>query len=229
MSSASDVFLPSRSRTVESTLTVDLERCPAVGAASEPKEIADGARDWGSDVAAAAGGGATVLGTAATEVSADRSTAVGPQVVVSRQEPPLVGEAGMPSWTFLVLTYQDPYTQSLVWPQEPDASKRYIGAEIEIRNDSDGPLAVSPSQIRLRDSEAQDFRSGGVVGSDPRLFDVNMLPGERVRGWVWYGIPESIQPAELVYFPAAPLLRVTVAAITEPGTPVAEAGGAGDG
>jgi len=135
----------------------------------------------------------------------------------SRQEatPSAVGEAMMPEWRFVVHTYQDPYPKQLLQPQEPEAGKRYVGAEVEIRNDSDRPLSISPGQIRLRDAESVDFSSSGVVGSDPRLYDINMLPGERVRGWVWFGMPEEITAAELVYIPSAPQLRVAVGAGTE--------------
>ena len=162
-------------------------------------------------------GGTVLLGTAAALSATDASTAAGSgrgaesQMVASMQEAEKVGEATMPSWTFVVLTYQDPYAQPLLSPKEPEAGKRYIGAQVEIRNDSDRPLAVSPGQIRLRDSDALEYVSGLAVGSDPRLFDVNMSPGERVRGWVWYVVPEAAQAVEIFYVPAAPQLRVEVA------------------
>ncbi len=81
---------------------------------------------------------------------------------------------------------------------------------MEIRNDSDQPLAGSPGQVRLRDVEATDYTNGAMVVSDPRLFNVKMLPGERARGWVWFGVAEDAQPSHLVYVPAAPQLLVGV-------------------
>ncbi len=154
----------------------------------------------------AAAGAAPILGRDGLELAAK-----------SRQEatPEAVGEAVMPEWRFVVLAYQDPYSGALLQPQEPEAGKRYVGAEVEIRNDSERPLAINPGQIRLRDAEAVDFSSSGVVGSDPRLYDVNMLPGERVRGWVWFGVPEEITAGELIYIPSAPQLRVAVGAGAE--------------
>lgn len=126
-------------------------------------------------------------------------------------------EAGMPDWRFVVVAYEDPYSKEMLQPQEPEQGKRYIGVEVEVRNDSDRPLAVSPGQVRLRDANAIDFTNGGMVGSDPRLYDVNMLPGERVRGWVWFGVAEDVQPAHLVYVPAAPQLLVDVTTISSSG------------
>ena len=123
----------------------------------------------------------------------------------------------MPDWRFVVVTYEDPYTKEMHQPQEPEEGMRYIGAEVEIRNDSDRPLAVSPGQVRLRDVEATDYTNGGMVGSDPRLYDVNMLPGERVRGWVWFGVAEDVQPSQLVYVPAAPQLLVGVTPVSSSG------------
>ena len=123
----------------------------------------------------------------------------------------------MPDWRFIVVTYEDPYSREMLQPQEPEPGKRYIAAEVEVRNNSDRPLAVAPGQIRLRDADAVDYTNSGLVGSDPRLYDVNMLPGERVRGWVWYGVAEGVQPVELVYVPAAPQLRVDVTSISSSG------------
>ena len=122
-------------------------------------------------------------------------------------------EAAMPVWRFVVVAYEDPYSKKMLLPQEPEQGKRYIGIEVEIRNHSDRPLAVSPGQVRLRDAEATDYTNGGMVGSDPRLYDVNMLPGERVRGWVWFGVPEAFSRPCLVYVPAAPHLLVDVTTI----------------
>ncbi len=123
----------------------------------------------------------------------------------------------MPDWRFVVVTYEDPNSREMLQPQEPEAGKRYIAAEVEIRNDSDRRLAVSAGQIRLRDAEAIDYTNSGLVGSDPRLYDVNMLPGERVRGWVWYGVAEDVQPVELVYVPTAPQLGVDVTSVSSSG------------
>ncbi len=131
--------------------------------------------------------------------------------------PTVVGEAEMPEWRFVVIAYQDPYPGTMLQPQQPEAGTRYVGAEVEIRNESQRPLAISPAQIRLRDADAVDYGSGGIVGSDPRLFDVNMLPGERVRGWVWFGVPEAAVATELVFVPSAPQLRVEVGAGAETG------------
>jgi len=126
-------------------------------------------------------------------------------------------EVGMPDWRFVMVTYEDPYSREMLQPQEPEAGKRYIAAEVKIRNGSDRPLAVSPGQIRLRDAEAIDYTNSGLVGSDPRLYDVNMLLGERVRGWMWNGVAESVQPVELVYVPTASQLRVDVTLVSSSG------------
>lgn len=120
----------------------------------------------------------------------------------------IVGKTIAPSWTFIVHTIQDPYAGELLRPQEPEPDVRYVGVEVEIRNESAAPLNFAPSAIRLVDTDGVEHTSGAVVGSEPRLLNINMLPGERTRGWIWYGVPETGQLAGLVYAAPSPRLYV---------------------
>ena len=117
-------------------------------------------------------------------------------------------EATMPSWTLVVHTVQNPYAGTLVSPAEPNPDMRYIGIDVEVRNDSDRPLSVSVSNFRLLSADGTDYPAGGAAGSDPRLFDVNMMPTERVRGWIYCVVPNETVLSNLVYIPPAPQILV---------------------
>lgn len=151
--------------------------------------------------------GSTLLATASASLLGPSLFAPAPAAAF-QDEPALLGEVATPSWVFVVHRLQDPYAGEVIRPAEPEAGTRYVGAEVEIRNDSAHPLNFAPGGVRLQDSESFEYVFGTVSGSDPLLPTVNMLPGERLRGWVWYVVPEAAQLVELVYVAPAPRLVV---------------------
>lgn len=164
---------------------------------------------------AAAGGVAPALvGSVALARGAENALSAGPASYARQDEAAVVGEANSPTWTIRVFTFADPYEGQIVFPTEQAEGTRYAGAEVEIVNDSDAPLVVGAAQLRLRTSDKQEF-TANAVGSEPRVFDINMRPGERTRGWVWFTLPDGAEASELLYNPPAPLLRIALTSSDE--------------
>ena len=139
------------------------------------------------------------------------SVAIGASRVTGAQDPSqIVGDATPPLWRFTVRRLEDPYTGELLRPEEPAAGTRYIAVEVVIANESQAPLNVWPGGIRLRDVDGVEYAysSEAVIGTEPRLHDINMLPGERAAGWVWFAVPETASLVELVYVAPSPRLTV---------------------
>jgi len=151
--------------------------------------------------------GTTLITVAGASVLGTRRSASARSAVI-QDDQPLVGEMASPSWVFVVHALQDPYAGEVIRPEEPEPGTRYVGAEVEIRNDSQDPLNFSSSGVRLLDDAGFEYVSGSVAGSEPLLPSLNMSPGDRVRGWVWYAVPEAGQLVEIVYVAPSPRLAV---------------------
>jgi hypothetical protein len=123
----------------------------------------------------------------------------------------IVGEAGMPEWTFTVLAYQDPYAGSVRSPDEQQPGVRYIGAEVVFDNASNQPLNVVSTDIRVRTSDGTEYPAGGMTGAEPKLNSQNVPPGEQARGWVWFVVPEDVEIVEIYFAAPRPRLQVPLA------------------
>lgn len=167
----------------------------------------------------AAGVGVAILGGRALAVTGESHA---PTRLRQQDEVPVV-TGTMPNWSIAVHAYQNPYQGTISTPKELDPTKRYIGAEVEVINDSNRPLAVSASQFRLRGNDSINYPSGGFSGKDPRITDLNTLPGERQRGWVYFAVPTDVEIIQMVYTPSAPQISMNVPAASPDATPVSEA------
>ena len=124
------------------------------------------------------------------------------------QEAPLA-TAVPPSWVFSVYEFRDPYDGDIQQPDLPGT--RVVGAEVEIVNTSDESLTVYLNNLRLHTEPDITYPSGLVVGVPdngveltPRLVEGVVEPGQRVRGWVWWRIPEGEDLREIVFYPSPP-------------------------
>jgi len=144
----------------------------------------------------------------ATTLALGTQTATAFQTLAAMQEESLGGEATSPTWVFVLHSLQDPYAGEIVRPEEQAPGTRYLGADVEIRNESGEPLNFAPGGVRLVDADGFEYTSGAVAGSEPLLPSLNMLSGDRVRGWVWYAVPEAAQVVELAYVAPPPRLAV---------------------
>jgi hypothetical protein len=115
-----------------------------------------------------------------------------------------------PHWVFELHEVQDPYAGAMQVPAEAPAGSRIIAIEVEVTNDSEQPLAFTPIDVRMRDAAGIEYRGGAAIGAEPMINPRNLNPGERSRGWVWYVVPESADPAEVVYVAPQPQFRVSL-------------------
>lgn len=148
------------------------------------------------------------MGVASTPLSLERAHARASSQLQDADDE--LGEVTLPRWTVVLRAYEDPYERELIYPAERPAGVRYVGVEVELRNQSEVPWSVSPGQFRLREVDGAEYPSGGGVGIDPRLVDINMLPAERTRGWILFQVPEAVQSAFLVYAAPPPRLELAV-------------------
>jgi hypothetical protein len=103
---------------------------------------------------------------------------------------------------------QDPYAGEIQAPPEPPAGTRYVATEVEIVNDSDQSLNVTPLDVRLRDEAGVEYRGGGAIGAEPTINPRSLNPGELSRGWAWFIVPAEAVLVEVVYVAPTPQFRV---------------------
>ncbi len=176
-------------------------------------------------------GSGVSIGTGALLVG---SLAIGASRVGGAQDSsPIVGDALPPGWRFTVRRLEDPYMGELLRPEERAAGTRYVGAEVTVANESQAPLNLSTGSIRLRDVDGVEYSysPGAVAGSEPRIQDINMIPGEQAAGWVWYAVPDTASLVEMVYVAPPPRLTVMLrgaAGVSSPFPPSLDATPAAD-
>ncbi len=149
---------------------------------------------------ASAGGGALIaLPSTQPEWLASQGTP-------SAQGP--VGSVEAPAWMFILHEIHDPYEGEIQAPPETPPGTRYVATHVEIVNDSDQALSVTPLDVRLRDEAGIEYRGGGAIGTEPSINPRSLNPGELSRGWVWFNVPADVRLVEVVYVAPAPQFRV---------------------
>ncbi len=152
-----------------------------------------------------------MAGMAVAAVGSDRAHAQGTPAAQDGTQ-----TAPAPNWTFSVFNFQDPYAGEIQVPQDEPAGMRFVGAEVEIVNESGQGLAFTPIDIRLRTRDGIEYRGGSAIGTDPTINPRNLNPGERSRGWVLFTVPDGSEPVELVYLAPQPQFRIALQDIASP-------------
>jgi hypothetical protein len=117
-------------------------------------------------------------------------------------------EATMPDWRFAIVAIQDPYEPAGTSNQESPAGMRMVAYQVILTNNSAESMDFSISDVRLRDIDGFEYRAGERIGDEPRLSSQNLPGGDRIRGWVWYLIPEGTTPTSIVLVAPGPRLRI---------------------
>lgn len=136
-----------------------------------------------------------------------------PIPVAARQPdatPAAASRVTAPQWVFELHEVLDPYAGVMQVPAELPAGTRAVAIEVEVSNDSDQPLAFTPLDVRLRDAAGVEYRGGAAIGTEPMINPRNLNPGERSRGWVWYIVPDAVEPVEVAYVAPPPQFRVAL-------------------
>jgi hypothetical protein len=101
-------------------------------------------------------------------------------------------------YALTALTVVDPATPGMFYQSE--AGKKLVAVEIIVCNVSGELLGVNPLSATLLDS-------GGFVyqpelgGTDDQIATLDLNPGEQVRGWISFKIPENSTASSLKYLP----------------------------
>jgi hypothetical protein len=114
----------------------------------------------------------------------------------------------MPDWRFQLVDYVYPYSGELKRPAQMVSNLKIVACEVALLNMSDQPMEFAVRDIRLRDLDGIEYPAGEFQGSEPSIASQNLPDGERVRGWVWFGIPQGSEPASIVLLPPRPVLRL---------------------
>jgi len=117
-----------------------------------------------------------------------------------------------PQWVYRVFGYQDPYRGNAT--RDPLPGTRWVAAEVGVNNESDQPLSLSTSDLRVRLSSGLEVRAGEIAGTEPRLNPRNLNAGENARGWVWFLVEEGVDVQQLVYVADAPEFRFDPTTLT---------------
>ena len=130
----------------------------------------------------------------------------------------------LPDVEFVVYQFQDPYQGLITQPAEPDAQKRYVGAEVAVINHSYFPVSVNLNNIRIRDSDGNEYSAGSVLGEDIRLNARTLAELDLARGWVWFALPLDAQIDQIVFIPSGFEMRISSDQLSIDATPVATPG-----
>jgi hypothetical protein len=149
-----------------------------------------------------AAAGAAVPLTIAVPEAAGRAFQKRPPGYTRMESDEDVGRLVSPDGIVLVLAVQDPYQGQLVRPTEPNPAKRYLAVELELRSTSEPGWFNGLWQFGVRDTNGTEYIGGNdVVGSDPRLFEVELPAGESARGWLYIAVPKQARLTDFFYYP----------------------------
>lgn len=110
-------------------------------------------------------------------------------------------------YTLTVQEVQDP-----VPPQQylkPKEGSRWVAYDVSITNTGTAPLDYNPFYADLKTADNREHNPG-IGAAEPSLKSGKLQPGETVRGWITFEIPNEAQPATFYYDPAFGKNRVTV-------------------
>lgn len=158
---------------------------------------------------ACAGGATQAPSTAGPQVGATESSPPEPATPTAAEEPtpaqlpplpePLyLGDTDLASgYSLTALAIWDPATPGMYY--EPQSGRRLVAVELAVGNVSGDPLSVNPLYASLVDAEGYVYEVD-VLGLDSSILPaIDALPGERVRGWVAFTIPDAAVPASVKY------------------------------
>jgi hypothetical protein len=94
------------------------------------------------------------------------------------------------------LTVEDPTTPGLFY--EAEVGKRLIAVEVVVGNVSGEMVTTNPLDATLIDADGFVYRPE-LAGRDGQLELMDLNPGEKVKGWVAFVVPESATPASIKF------------------------------
>ncbi len=82
--------------------------------------------------------------------------------------------------------------------EDPGSGKRYVAVEVILENRSNETLRYVPEDFHVTDSGGRAYPavSGGV---DPAVTQGELAPGDAIRGWISFEVPEDAELDRFVY------------------------------
>ncbi len=143
-----------------------------------------------------------------------------PATTVALQSDILVSSVAENEGYFVaILAIEDPATPNMLYQAEP--GKRLIAVEIMVGNRTGARLGVNPLNITLTDGEGRVYPPELGVHAD-QIATIVLDPGERVRGWVAFRIPDETRPISLHMSKemfTEPFIRVSLLPVLQGSTP----------
>jgi hypothetical protein len=107
-------------------------------------------------------------------------------------ETPLGQEAQDFGVGLTAVTLEDPATPGMFYDVQPGT--RLVAVEIVVSNAGAETVSVNPLYTSLVDADGFVYEAE-LAARDGQIDTMDLAPGERVRGWVAFTIPEGAQPA----------------------------------
>lgn len=93
---------------------------------------------------------------------------------------------------------EDPAKPGILY--QPSTGQRLVAVDVIVGNVSGDPLGVNPLNAVLIDQEGFTYQAE-LAGRDGQIATVDAFPGERVRGWIAFEIPEAAVVSRLRHSP----------------------------
>jgi len=81
---------------------------------------------------------------------------------------------------------------------KPTPGIQHLAFDVSLMNTSEQAINVNPIKCRLQDTNSREYTITGP-GPEPDLPMRTLQPGESMRGWVTFQVPNSIKPLAVTY------------------------------
>ena len=136
------------------------------------------------------------ISTATSEPAADQALVDTP-TVEALPEAVYLGDAVQNyGYGISAVSVADPATPGILY--EAETGKKLVAVEVIISNISGEVLSINPLYANLLDSEGFVYEPE-LGGADSQLNTMDLFPGEQVRDWISFKIPENATAANIKY------------------------------
>ena len=94
---------------------------------------------------------------------------------------------------------ENPYVESSIYSQ-PDSGNKYVAVEVTYENETNDSISYNVYDWLLSDSDGYTYDQ--AWGSkEPDLSSGDLNPGEKVRGWVTFEVPDTSDQYSIKFTP----------------------------
>lgn len=137
------------------------------------------------------------LQTAEGEPVANADVPLTASGAVERDVPAALGETvERDGYSLTAESVEDPTTPGTLYT--PEEGKKLLAVQIVVGNESDKVISVNPLNTFLVDTDGYVY-TAELGGRDGQINTTDLSPGERVRGWVAFEVPEGATPESVRY------------------------------